>query len=84
MMKRNFYDNFVFSEYRTENRWSGGFYRKEGFDPGKIPVPGISSYRHIGLAEALSACWWDVVLLVLFSVLFFAGAFVVFLKYDVR
>lgn len=84
MMKRNFYDNFVFSEYRTEIQWTGGFYRKEGFDPSKFPVPHISSYRHIGLVEALSACWIDIVLLMLFSVLFFTGAFVSFLRYDVR
>ncbi len=83
-MKRNFYDNFEFSEYRTENRWSGGYLRKEGFDPSKFPVPHISSYRHIGLAGAMSKCWLDMVLLLLFSALFFTGAFVLFLRYDVR
>jgi ABC-type transport system involved in multi-copper enzyme maturation permease subunit len=83
-MKRNYYDNFEFSEYRTDNQWSGGYYRKEGFDLDKFPVPHMSSYRHVGLAGALSVCWWDIVLLILFSVLFFAGAFVSFLRYDVR
>jgi ABC-type transport system involved in multi-copper enzyme maturation permease subunit len=83
-MKRNFYDNFVFSEYRTENRWTGGFYRKEGFDPDKFPVPHLSGYSHIGLTGSLNICWIDIVLLALFSILFFAGAFVSFLRYDVR
>jgi ABC-type transport system involved in multi-copper enzyme maturation permease subunit len=83
-VKRNFYDNFEFSEYRTENQWSGGYYRKEGFDLDKFPVPHISGYRHVDLAGALSVCWLDIVLLVLFSVLFFAGAFASFLRYDVR
>jgi ABC-type transport system involved in multi-copper enzyme maturation permease subunit len=83
-VKRNFYDNFEFSEYRTENQWSGGYYRKEGFDLDKFPVPHMSSYHHVDLAGALSVCWLDIVLLVLFSVLFFTGAFVSFLRYDVR
>ena len=83
-VKRNFYDNFEFSEYRTENQWSGGYYRKEGFDLDKFPVPHMSGYHHVSLAVALSICWLDIVLLILFSVLFFAGAFVSFLRYDVR
>jgi len=83
-VKQNYYDNFEFSEYRTENRWSGGYYRKEGFDLDTFPVPHMSNYRHVALAGALSVCWLDIVLLVLFSVLFFAGAFVSFLRYDVR
>jgi hypothetical protein len=83
-VKQNYYDNFEFSEYRTENQWSGGYYRKEGFDLDKFPVPHMSSYHHVDLAGALSICWLDIVLLVLFSVLFFTGAFVSFLRYDVR
>jgi ABC-type transport system involved in multi-copper enzyme maturation permease subunit len=83
-VKQNYYDNFEYSEYRTDNQWSGGYYRKEGFDLDKFPVPHMSSYHHVDLAGALSVCWLDIVLLVLFSVLFFAGAFVSFLGYDVR
>lgn len=83
-VKRNFYDNFEYSEYRTENRWTGGYFRKEGFDPNKFPVPHLSGYHHIGLAGAISTCWLDIVLLLLFSALFYTGAFVWFLRYDVR
>ena len=84
MMKRNFYDNFEYTEYRTEIRWTGGFFRKESFDPSTFPVPHIPNYLHIGPVSALSECWMDIILLVLFSVLFFTGAFVSFLRYDVR
>jgi ABC-type transport system involved in multi-copper enzyme maturation permease subunit len=84
MVKQNLYDHFEFERYALEYQWSGGYRTEEGFDPGKVPVPHIYNHRHVGLAEALSVCWMDIVLLVLFSVLFFAGAFVSFLRYDVR
>jgi len=83
-VKQNFYDHFEFERYALEYQWRGGYRTEEGFDAGKVPVPHIYNYRHIGLAGALSVCWMDIVLLVLFSVLFFAGAFVSFLRYDVR
>jgi ABC-type transport system involved in multi-copper enzyme maturation permease subunit len=83
-VKQNFYDHFEFERYALEYRWSGGYRTEEGFDAGKVPVPHISNYRHIGLAGALSVCWMDIVLLILFSILFFAGAFLSFLRYDVR
>lgn len=83
-VKQNFYDHFEFERYALDNQLMEGYHTEEGFDAGKVPVPHISNYRHIGLAGALSVCWMDIVLLVLLSVLFFAGAFVSFLKYDVR
>jgi ABC-type transport system involved in multi-copper enzyme maturation permease subunit len=57
---------------------------KEGVDPNDIPVPQLSSYRHTTLGEAMQTCWVDILLLALFSALFFGGAFVRFLKYDAR
>lgn len=57
---------------------------KEGTDPNDIPVPQFSNYRHTTPSEALQTCWVDILLLVLFSALFFGGAFVKFLKYDAR
>jgi ABC-type transport system involved in multi-copper enzyme maturation permease subunit len=87
-VKESFYNYYEYREYRIEyehgSRSSSGHTKKEGFDPGKVPVPHISGYRHVDLAGALSVCWFDIVLLVLFSVLFFTGAFVSFLRYDVR
>jgi len=57
---------------------------KEGVDPNDIPVPQMSNYSHTTLAEAIQACWVDILLLALFSALFFGGAFVKFLRYDAR
>jgi ABC-type transport system involved in multi-copper enzyme maturation permease subunit len=57
---------------------------REGVDPNDIPVPQMSNYRHTTLGEAIQTCWVDILLLGLFSALFFGGAFVRFLKYDAR
>jgi predicted ATP-dependent protease len=79
------YDKFEIMEISTGSR--GGMnvaYAKEGIDPNNIPVPQLSGYKHTELSEALQASWIDILLLALFSILFFIGAFVKFLKYDVR
>lgn len=55
----------------------GGLDQKEGSAP-KLPAEGVP------LAKRLAAVWIDVVLLGLYGLLFFAGAYVSFLRYDVR
>ena len=40
--------------------------------------------RDLGLGKSLQLAIWDIGLLVLFNLVFFAAAFVSFLKYDVR
>ena len=40
--------------------------------------------RDLGLGKSLQLAIWDIGLLALFNVVFFAAAFVSFLKYDVR
>jgi ABC-type transport system involved in multi-copper enzyme maturation permease subunit len=47
-------------------------------------VPHLSDYHHVTAVEALKAVWIDILLLALYAVLFFAGAFASFLRYDVR
>ncbi|MBN2317027.1 MAG: ABC transporter permease subunit [Sedimentisphaerales bacterium] len=79
------YDNFEIMEIPTGPR--GGMnvaYAKDGIDPNSIQVPQLSGYQHTTLSEALQTSWVDIVLLALFSILFFVGAYVKFLKYDVR
>jgi ABC-type transport system involved in multi-copper enzyme maturation permease subunit len=49
-----------------------------------LPVPQMTGYHHASLAEAFGDTWVDLLLLGLYTILFFAGAFVAFLKYDVR
>jgi ABC-type transport system involved in multi-copper enzyme maturation permease subunit len=53
----------------------------EPIDPGEIPT---FAFRGASLAESVTAALPDLGLLALFNLLFFAGAFIVFLRYDVR
>lgn len=83
-VKQTIYDNIKVEVYQLDghDRWYIG--DKPGFDSSEVQVPQFSDYQHTALAQALSACWVDILMLVLFSVLFFAGAFVSFIRYDVR
>jgi len=84
-VKESVYDKFEQREYHTSG---GSSYfssnSKDGIKSEEIPVPMMSSYVRKPLAEILQAEWVDIMLLLIFNVLFFAGAFVRFLRYDVR
>ena len=56
----------------------------DGFDPETAPVPQMNDYRPVHVVDALGMVWPDLLLLALYTVLFFAGAFVKFIRYDVR
>jgi hypothetical protein len=49
-----------------------------------LPVPVMTQYRPVRIGAVLQQTWPDLILLIWYSVLFFAGAFVSFLKFDVR
>ncbi|MCC6964309.1 MAG: ABC transporter permease subunit [candidate division Zixibacteria bacterium] len=53
----------------------------EPIDPTEIPE---FVYRPLSFAASLAAAGFDIVLLVLYNFVFFAGAIVAFLRYDVR
>lgn len=53
----------------------------ESIDPEELPK---FVYKPIGLAESIEAATVDLGLLALFNILFFSGAFVAFIRYDVR
>jgi ABC-type transport system involved in multi-copper enzyme maturation permease subunit len=52
--------------------------------PKGLPVPQMDSYHHASLGEAVHKTWPDMLILALYTILFLAGAFVKFLRYDVR
>ena len=54
---------------------------KKAIDPLELPV---FSYREISISQAMHSAMPNIALLVLFNVLFFAGAFVAFLRFDLR
>jgi len=57
---------------------------KDGVDQKELPVPQLNEYQRATLAENFGAEWVDIVLLGLYTILFFTGAYVSFLRYDVR
>ncbi len=83
-VKQNLYDNFLIDSYGGTN---GGtavmIHEKPGFEPGKAAVPQLS-YHRIGYLDGLRAEGPDVVLLVLFTIVFFAAGWAAFSRYDVR
>ena len=81
-VKQTVYDKYVYHQYGAGRRYNMGFYGD--IDTKKIPVPGMYNYRYLSIREVIGDRWVDILLLTLYTVLFFAGAFVRFLKYDVR
>ena len=66
-------------EYSTARSWKAISHKPVDFDT----VPKFQE-RDLGLGESLQLAIWDIGLLALFNLVFFAAAFVSFLKYDVR
>ncbi|MBN1506706.1 MAG: ABC transporter permease subunit [Sedimentisphaerales bacterium] len=83
-VKRTIYDNFVIKRYaNTSGSSATSVDTVDGFDPSRASIPDMA-YLHTTVVEALCGGWADVLLLVVFNVVFFAVAFVRFNKYDVR
>ncbi|MBA7578263.1 hypothetical protein ES708_20125 [subsurface metagenome] len=78
------YDKFVLKVYATSSGTSTFSSYPDDFDPAKAPVPHIDNYSQVTLAETLETVWVDILLLVLFNILFFTASFVSFIRYDVR
>jgi len=78
------YSQFTYRRYGTDGSYNVGFYSDGGLDPSKIPIPQITHYRFLTVSEAIGEEWIDILLLALYTILFFAGSFVKFLRYDVR
>ena len=84
-VKQTVYDKYTYRQYGTSNGgYNMGFWNDRNIDEKKTPVPGMYNYRYLGIREVIGNRWVDILLLTLYTILFFAGAFVRFLKYDVR
>ncbi|MBT4484671.1 MAG: ABC transporter permease subunit [Candidatus Latescibacteria bacterium] len=84
-VNEDIYNNYNPKEYFTTN--GSHIYnpnKDEAFDETSASVPHMDTYRRISLTETIKAAWIDILLLALYSILFFAGSFVSFLRYDVR
>ena len=80
-VKQSIYDKFM---VRTECI-SGATYKRpvEGFDPMTTTIPDMV-YSQPTLAQAVHACWLDIILLTLFVVVCVSLSFARFSRYDVR
>ena len=84
LVQQEVYDKFHSIDMVLAGRQMNVGGAKEGVDPNDIAVPQLPNYRHTTLGQAIQTCWVDILLLALFTILFFGGAFVKFLKYDAR
>jgi len=78
------YNRFTYRQYGTGGRYSVGFFNDSGVDQKTLSVPHMTGYRHIAARDVFSERWTDILLLALYTVLFYALAFVRFIRYDVR
>jgi ABC-type transport system involved in multi-copper enzyme maturation permease subunit len=84
-VKQTVYDKFFYHQYGAGRRYYIYLEDIKGATlGGKIPVPGMYDYHFLTVREAIFSRWVDILLLTLYTILFFAGAFVKFLRYDVR
>jgi ABC-type transport system involved in multi-copper enzyme maturation permease subunit len=84
IVKENIYDKFTLNSYlRKGGMGVTSIDYAKGFDPRKAFIPQLR-YQHYGLLDALKSVWVDILLLILFSILFFTLSYVRFNKYDVR
>jgi len=83
-VKSTIYDKYIiksYSDYR--GTWTKGK-TEEGYDSKKAPVPQMVNYKNATLTDVFKNRWVDVVLIIIFNILFFAASFVGFLRCDVR
>jgi hypothetical protein len=84
-VKLTVYDKFTYHQYGAGRRYFIYYEDVNGSTlKGKIPVPGMYDYRFNSVREVIVNRWIDILLLALYTILFFAGSFVRFLRYDVR
>lgn len=84
-VNEDIYRPYNIHEYYTANSsYLNNPQKDDGFDKKVASVPHMDAYKSVSTTEILRAEWIDMLLLVLYTILFFAGAFVGFLRYDVR
>ena len=71
--------HLIFGDEPEVNKWGAVSHKPVDFET----VPKFQE-KDLGLGESLQLAIWDIGLLALFNLVFFAAAFVSFLKYDVR
>jgi len=81
-IQRNYYDKMKLKIYRDERGYMSMNAGDQSAYPTEIPV--LENYRSVSAGQVFQQNWVDVLLLCMYSLLFFVCAFVSFLRYDVR
>jgi hypothetical protein len=83
-VKREIYDKFIIRTYRSKTSSMSTSEQVPDFDPSSVPVPVLENYKYLGVGAILRQNRLDIALLCVYGFLFFALAFVSFLRFDVR
>lgn len=78
------YNNYIDFQYFFKGSSAFSTEPKKGFDPKNIQVPVMTQYEPVPLNAIFQKIWPDIVLLIWYSIFFFTGAFVSFLRFDAR
>ena len=78
------YSNYIETEYHFKGMGYSNTELKKGFDAKNLQVPVMTQYMPVPLNIIFQKTWPDYVLILWYSVFFFIGAFVSFLKFDAR
>lgn len=82
-VEESVYSRFVGRSYSSSTGVAVGW--NETLDPGRpIEIPTMDDFGNTPLDEAIRASWVDLLVLVSFAIVFFAGAFAAMARYDVR
>lgn len=82
-VKQNVYDIFEVKIYRSKSGTTMSTSRKDDTES-DVPLPILDNYKQVPVSEIFQRNWIEIVLLIFYAILFFAGAFVSFLRFDVR
>lgn len=78
------YQNYVDNIYIFNGSSIFSSEPRKGFDTENLPVPEMKQYKPVTISSIFQKTWPDILLLLWYTIFFFTGAFVSFLRFDVR
>ena len=83
-VKQEVYDKFILKTYRSGGGTMSQSNIVDGIEPDQLTAPVLENYKHVDIGSIMQQNWVDIMLLCLYSLLFFVCAFISFLRFDVR
>lgn len=78
------YNNYTLKRYYDRRGVYTSVDWKRGFDHREVAIPHLTNYKHVSLTRALAIGWIDIIMLILYAIIFFSASYVSFMRYDVR